>query len=236
MDREPATMIGFASQFSKTHQQNGSAGNSTKKHNPGPKVDVYVGDELVGSISLWTLTRFSDAGKRVFPRPQQQGADKVASPKKVSTTASQKIDSGLDWAEDANAAGSDAVAERSKEPSSTEPKAQPATPIPATAPVSLAYARPHMQKRTFQLELDVVEMPSTKALGDVVKWMEDNESVTGKKLIDYGPPRLDNIQRLDVLIDLYQAALAFELKPWAKGIRIQKEICRRVSEAPLEIT
>ena len=218
--------IGFESKYASNHQNRNGQGPSKQKQSTGPKVDIFIGDELVRSVPLKVLTRFSEAGKRVFPRPQQQGATEETFSKKVPTLSAEKVDSILDWAEEANAA----VAGGSKESGSAESNA---SRVPGLAPISMAYAVPKMQKRTLRLKLDVVEMPSKSAVDDALKWMEAN-ATSDEKLTNYGPSLLHKME-LEDLIDLYQAALAFELRPWGKSSGLRKEIYSRVSEGKLEV-
>lgn len=228
---------GNGSSFRDGHPTNRNApGSPAQKRNSGPKVDIFNGDEYIRSIPLKILTRFSEAAKRDFPRPGRQGTTQATSSKEAPALTSSKVDSILDWAEEVNAAdgGAAAGAQAAKKETPSEQKSRARDRLPVIAPISLAYAIPKAPKKTLVLKLDVVEMPSKKALGVALKWMEDNESSEGK-LIDFGPVNLDKI-KLDDLIDLYQAALAFELRPWGKVGRLQREICHRVSEGKLEIS
>jgi hypothetical protein len=70
-------------------------------------------------------------------------------------------------------------------------------------------------------------MPSNEAVVAALKWMKDNEEVNGyDPFLDYGPSSLGAVQLVD-LIDCYQAALCFQLRPFPK--RIRSEILDRLT-------
>ncbi|EME45482.1 hypothetical protein DOTSEDRAFT_87825 [Dothistroma septosporum NZE10] len=238
INQQPVVIgYGNGSKFREFHQQNRNASEPlARNQTTGPKVDVFSGDELIRSIPLRILTRFSDAGRRSFTGPEQPRATQPTFSKNTSTLSPSKVDSISDWADNVNEATEASIAAGPGTNMSHSARQNPHSSKQDTvaAPRSLAFAKPCIQKRTLQLKLDVVEMPSKSALLSAIKWMEDNE-LSDKSLIDYAPSQLENI-RLDDLIDLYQAALAFELRPWGKAMRVEKEICNRVSRGRLEIS
>ncbi|SMY22256.1 unnamed protein product [Zymoseptoria tritici ST99CH_1A5] len=169
-------------------------------------VDVYIADEFVEAIPRKDLVRFSIAAAKAFPRPVK------------SSTKAQVVP----------------IAESSNQPQSPRDSGYQGSPkLPAGSragalPVQTGKILPSPDhssapkgRKQLRLFLDAPEMPSFEAVQSALKWMKDNADADGSaRLLDFGPSSLEDAQLID-LIDLYQTALCFDLRPFPKRIRIE---------------
>ncbi|KAK1088269.1 hypothetical protein LTR33_000645 [Friedmanniomyces endolithicus] len=255
----------------------GSATNHSSKRTAPVKeyVDVYIGDQLVKTVPLRQLTRFSKAASCAFPAPSpaekvakvgeakvKKAEEKTVNVKEKTVnvventvnvegkteTAEGKIEGETDDLEgyvDAKAlteevknlttsekpVDSAAKPEKSAPPSSTtngkkevspEARQQPASPssMKNDKPTAVAGSQPEPNK-IFRVELiGVPNYPTAKAVVQSLTWMEMNQAMhNNMRLLPFYVPDESEGYPFAAYIDIYAAALAFDLRPFPVNLR-----------------
>ncbi|KAK0291045.1 hypothetical protein LTR35_001766 [Friedmanniomyces endolithicus] len=249
----------------------GSATNHSSKRTAAPVkeyVDVYVSDQLVKTVPLRQLTRFSKAASRAFPAPSpaeqvaKVGEEKVkkaegktadveekaANVEGKTETAEGKIESETDDPEghaDVKAltegvedlttpekpADSAAKAEKPATPPGTtngkkeispEAKQKSASPSSKKNDKLTAVAESQQEpNKIFRVELDgVPNYPTAKAIVQSLTWMEMNQAMhNNMRLLPFYVPDESEGYPFAAYIDIYAAALAFDLRPFPVNLR-----------------
>ncbi|SMQ48559.1 unnamed protein product [Zymoseptoria tritici ST99CH_3D7] len=205
MDTQPV-IIGFGAKS--RYGKPAPSDMPSRRHFNPELVDVYLADEFVEAIPRKVLTRFSIVAAKTFPRPDKSGA-------KINTasTSTTKTNVQPQSPRDSGYHGS---------PGPVTGGRTTASPVQVgtISPSPLHSSAPKGRKQ-LRLFLDAPEMPSFEAVQTALKWMKDNgDADSSARLLDYGPSSLEDAQLID-LIDLYQSALCFDLRPFPKRIRIE---------------
>ncbi|KAK1073094.1 hypothetical protein LTR74_002060 [Friedmanniomyces endolithicus] len=256
----------------------GSATNHSSKRAAAPVkeyVDVYVGNQLVKTVPLRQLTRFSKAASRAFPAPSpaekvaKVGEEKVkkdegktadveektvnvegknVNVEEKTENAEGKIEGGTDDTEahvDVKAlnegvedlttsekpADSAAKPEKSTTPPNTmngkkeispEAKQKPASPSSKKNDKLTAVAESQQEpNKIFRVELvGVPNYPTAKAIVQSLTWMEMNQAMhNNMRLLPFYVPDESEGYPFAAYIDIYAAALAFDLRPFPVNLR-----------------
>ncbi|KJX92645.1 hypothetical protein TI39_contig5834g00012 [Zymoseptoria brevis] len=203
MDTQPV-IIGFGpnSRYGKAPP----ADAPTRRHFKPELVDVYIVDEFVEAVPRQVLIRFSIVAAKTFPRPvKSSNKTEAAGTTERSDQPQSPRDSGY------HGSPKPVAGHRT-----TSPAVQTGTilrsPLHSSAPKG---------RKQLSLFLDAPEMPSFEAVQTALKWMKDNgDADSSARLLDYGPSSLGGIQLID-LIDLYQVALCFDMRPFPNRIRFE---------------
>ncbi|SMR48201.1 unnamed protein product [Zymoseptoria tritici ST99CH_3D1] len=203
MDTQPV-IIGFGPKS--RYRKPAPSDAPSRRHFKPELVDVYIMDEFIEAIPRRVLIRFSIVAAKTFPRPVNPGNKIQAAPTTETSDRSQSPrDSGYHGSP-GPAAGHRARA------SPVQTSTIVTSPLHSSAPKG---------RKQLKLYLDAPEMPSYDAVQTALKWMKDNADADGSaRLLDYGPSSLEDAQLID-LIDLYQTALCFDIRPFPKRIRIE---------------
>ncbi|KAK1093773.1 hypothetical protein LTR48_001679 [Friedmanniomyces endolithicus] len=259
----------------------GSATNHSSKRAAAPVkeyVDVYIGDQLVKTVPLRQLTRFSKAASRAFPAPKltegptkiaqektKESEDKIKNPEGKIKDAENKIkyveikirdaenkikgeageaESSVDvkvLADDVESlVVSDKPAKLEATPAemqdtsnaseitngnrmvSPKPKQQPTSPSGGKNNKRTAVSEPPQEpNKIFRVELDgVPNYPTAKAVVQSLTWMEMNQAMhNNMRLLPFYVPDESEGYPFAAYIDIYAAALAFDLRPFPVNLR-----------------
>lgn len=205
-----------------------ASGASNKPQRPRETVTVYLGDDMVGEISLGVLTRFSKLAKVTYPKPPQtaQGSRSTdggqPEVKVVHSPVGKKSD-GETWADMAEQSDADKPVEQpdvKEEVAVTTPSHETTSSDPPT-PKSLAIAVP-----------DAWVQPRLSIVRHILTWMEQNKrSRNNEPLLPLTPAPLPKVS-LQALVDTYTGVLAYDLTPFPHDLR--HEILTRLTQQPTQ--
>lgn len=179
---------------------------------PLGKVDLYIDGEFIKEMPLGTLVRFSKVAAAAFPKPED-------AKKSDHATAADRKAASRNWADDDENDDSLDVEKLTADVAKlkTSSEAEAPTPTIVNGSRSATTAAPKATNSNKELELrwnDLNVQPSTAGFIFAFEWMHKaKESRPGESVPDYGVPEPDKIS-LEMLIDMYAAALCLDLRPF----------------------
>ncbi|KAK3656569.1 hypothetical protein LTR56_002917 [Elasticomyces elasticus] len=185
-----------------------------KRTSPKPQlVEIYVRDELVKTIPLRQLIRFSKAAARAFPKPEEkaassEGGDEVKdSADEKANTPSKDIKNTTKATTPQNLAGS---------------KGKTAKPTNAkNGKTEVASSPKPLPNQIFIVEsANAWTLPTVKAVHQCLTWMDLNKNIHGGQPL--GPfylPEMSEGVSLASYVDVYAAVLALQLRPFPGNLR-----------------
>lgn len=227
MDTAPL-IIGRSTRYSRPSADMDAA----KPRRPRDSVKVYLQDEFVGEIAVGVLTRFSKLAKATYPRPlpveEEEAKPKDTIKAKPANGPLEgphgEVSQLKDWAELAELADHDQVADAADIESDTTSKNDSSASI-------TAQDQPVVQKSLAIAVPGAWVQPKRNVAKHVLAWMEQNKrSRNNKPLLPLAPLPLSQIN-LKALIDTYTGVLAYDLAPFPHDLR--HEILTRITQQPV---
>ncbi|KAK5708407.1 hypothetical protein LTR97_000947 [Elasticomyces elasticus] len=200
--------------FKTSNSSKPKAQHAQKRTTPKPQlVEIYVRDELVKTIPLRQLIRFSKAAARAFPKPEEkaassEGGDEVKnSANEKANTPSKDIKNTKKATTPQNLASS---------------KGKTAKPINAkNGKIEVASSPKPLPSQTFIVEsANAWTLPTVKAVHQCLTWMDLNKTIHGGQPL--GPfylPEMSEGVSLASYVDVYAAVIALQLRPFPGNLR-----------------
>ncbi|KAK4898730.1 hypothetical protein LTR27_003903 [Elasticomyces elasticus] len=200
--------------FKTTNSSKPKAQHPQKRTTPKPQlVEIYVRDELVKTIPLRQLTRFSKAAARAFPKPEEKTPSSEGGDDAKGST-DEKVNSSSNDAKD----GKKATTPQNLVGS----KGKPAKPTNAkNGKVEVASLPKPLPNKVFIVEsANAWTLPTVKAVHQCLTWMDLNKHVHGGQPLGafYLPDMSEGVS-LASYVDVYAAVLALQLRPFPTNLR-----------------
>ncbi|KAK5686946.1 hypothetical protein LTS10_001082 [Elasticomyces elasticus] len=200
--------------FKTSNSSKPKAQHAQKRVTPKPQlVEIYVRDELVKTIPLRQLIRFSKAAARAFPKPEEKAASSEGGDE-VKDSSIEKVESPCKNAKDTkktttpqNLVGS---------------KGKPAKPANAkNGKVEVVSSPKSLPNKIFIVEsANAWTLPTVKAVHQCLTWMDLNKHVHGgQPLGTFYLPEMSEGVSLASYVDVYAAVLALQLRPFPTNLR-----------------
>ncbi|KAK5746704.1 hypothetical protein LTR17_000721 [Elasticomyces elasticus] len=200
--------------FKTSNSSKPKAQHAQKRVTPKPQlVEIYVRDELVKTIPLRQLTRFSKAAARAFPKPEEKT-------------------SGIEGGDDAKGSTDEKVSSSSKDIKDTKKattpqnlvgsKGKPAKPTHAkNGKIEVASSSKPLPNKIFIVEsANAWTLPTVKAVHQCLTWMDLNKHVHGGQPLGvFYLPEVSEGVTLASYVDVYAAVLALQLRPFPSNLR-----------------
>lgn len=186
-----------------------------KKRQCSTMVEVYIDEDFVQEVPLQLLRRFSGVAKTQFPA-YAQGSPQLH----------EKADTIVNGTEEVSPAGP-----RSTDGTNLSSRG-PSKALNPSAPAFRSAKTPqHMTLSLTLAGVDPDDFPRAQFLRQAVRWMESNSNKPStQEQLEYGPSEPGNFSFLD-LLEMYQAAVAFQIQPRSAFVSIKRELLSRVTEA-----
>ncbi|KAK3634024.1 hypothetical protein LTR56_015492 [Elasticomyces elasticus] len=185
-----------------------------KRVAPKPElVEIYVGNELVKTIPLRQLIRFSKAAARAFPKPEEK------------TASSEEGDEAKDSADEKVESSAKAIKDTKKATTLQNlvgSKDKPAKPHNAkNGKVEVASSPKPLPNKVFNVEFaNAWQLPTVRAVHQCLTWMDLNKHVHGGQPLGvFYLPEVSEGVSLASYIDVYAAVLALQLRPFPGNLR-----------------
>ncbi|KAK5726619.1 hypothetical protein LTR15_002505 [Elasticomyces elasticus] len=184
---------------------------------PKPElVEIYVRDELVKTIPLRQLIRFSKAAAKAFPKPEEKTSGSEGGDE-IKDSSNEKIESPGKNTKDTKKATTpqNLVSSKGK-------PAKPAKPSNTKNDKAeiVSTSKPLPNKIFIVESANAWELPTVKAVNQCLTWMDLNKAVHGGNPLGvfYLPDVSEGVS-LASYIDVYAAVPALQLRPFPSNLR-----------------